>query len=88
MDEIGLQPLKRAEKPRQQHDIELTAHRQRDDFRRLQLARERATARADEHVVVAGARQLVDEIADLGRSAVQVPARFDVRDAHCGIIPN
>ena len=34
------------------------------------------------------ARQPVDEIADLGRSAVQVPARFDVRDAHCGIIPN
>ncbi len=88
MDEIGLQPLQRAHEPRQQHDVELTAHRQRDDLRALRLALERAAARADEHVVVAGARQLVDEIADLGRSAVQVPARFDVRDAHCAIIPN
>ena len=84
--EVGLETLQLAREPRQQRDVELAAHRQRAHERGRGRGAELAARRAEQQVLDAAARQSFEQVSDLGRAAVEMPAGLDVRDSHASII--
>ena len=85
MHEIGPKLPNQALESRGERDIEVAAEPGRQERRDGREPGQRMTRPADEQVFDAQALQSADEIADLPRAAVEVPAGFDVQHFQDGI---